>query len=158
MTVDWMAIWWGLVLLGFLAGVLSGALGVGGGIVVVPALVFFFGAQQKSAQGMALAVMVPMALLGAWQYWRNPEIGFSLGAVGILVIGAIAGTLLGTEVAARLPAEVLRKAFAVFLLVVAIKMLISPGAPAAPAAPLPGDGPAPASSAPIEKGTFSDGR
>ena len=64
--------WWVFILLGVCAGVLSGALGLGSGTILVPTLVLLFGFMQKSAQGMALAVMVPMALLGAFRYWKNP--------------------------------------------------------------------------------------
>ncbi|MBL7186469.1 MAG: sulfite exporter TauE/SafE family protein [Phycisphaerae bacterium] len=63
------AYWWALVLLGILAGVVSGMLGLGSGAVVVPALVLAFGFPQKSAQGTALALMVPMAMLGAFRFW-----------------------------------------------------------------------------------------
>ncbi len=61
------------VLLGICAGVLSGALGVGSGILLIPTLVLFCSFEQKSAQGMSLAVMVPMALVGALRYWKNPQ-------------------------------------------------------------------------------------
>jgi len=114
--------WWILILIGLGAGVLSRMLGVGSGIVVVPVLATFFLVPQKSAQGTALAVMVPMALLGAIRYWYNPEVQMSIAVVALLVVGALAGTLVGTELAARLPAHWLRKAFAVLLVIVAIRM------------------------------------
>lgn len=148
MTLDLTSAWWCLVLLGLAAGVLSGTLGVGSGIIVVPALVLLFGFSQKSAQGMALVVMVPMAAIGAYRYWRNPEIDVNLWVAGILIVGAIVGTLIGTEVAARLPGEALRKIFAVFILVVAIHMLISPSSPARPS---PETSPAAPPAAPAEK-------
>ena len=116
-------IWWGLILLGLGAGVISGALGVGSGTVLIPAMVLLFCLPQKSAQGTALAVMVPVALLGAFRYWQNPEIDVSLIVVGLLAAGALVGALIGTELAARLPAHVLRKIFAVFILVIAVRML-----------------------------------
>ncbi|UCG49547.1 MAG: sulfite exporter TauE/SafE family protein [Phycisphaerales bacterium] len=119
---------WAFVVLGVCAGLLSGGLGVGSGIVLVPALVLLAGFGQKSAQGMALAVMVPMALVGAGRYWRNPDIELSGAVIGLIVIGALAGTLLGTELAIRLPGPVLRKAFAVFLVAAAVRMFVaSPG-------------------------------
>ena len=64
--------WWYNVILGVFAGIVCGTLGLGSGIIVVPSLVLIFHFGQKSAQGMALCVMVPMALLGAFRYWRNP--------------------------------------------------------------------------------------
>jgi uncharacterized membrane protein YfcA len=114
--------WWAFMLLGVLAGTASGMLGLGAGVVVVPALVLIFAFPQKSAQGTALALMVPMALLGAFRYWRNPQIEVSLAIVGLLALGAVPGVLAGTELASRLPSFWLRKFFAVFLAVIAVKM------------------------------------
>ena len=126
MPIELASQWWMLALLGVAAGVLSGSLGVGSGAILVPALALGFGLVQKSAQGTALAVMVPMVLLGAFRYWKNPDIDVSLVIVGWIAAGAVVGALIGTELAARLPAGVLRKAFAIFLLVVAVKMLMTP--------------------------------
>lgn len=116
------AYWWAFMLLGIVAGIVSGMLGLGSGAVVVPALVLLFAFPQKSAQGTALALMVPMALLGAFRYWKNPEIEVSLAIVLVLVVGAMPGVLVGTELAGRLPSHILRKFFAVFLAIIAVKM------------------------------------
>jgi hypothetical protein len=116
--------WWVFIILGLFTGILSGALGVGGGIVIVPTLVILAGLSQKSAQGMSLAIMVPLALLGAYRYWREQTVDINLLVIGLIVIGALAGTLIGTELALRLPGHVLRKAFAVFLVLVAARMFI----------------------------------
>jgi len=66
--------------------------------------------------------MVPMALLGAFRYWRNPEVELNGLVIALIVLGAMAGTMIGTELVARLPAGVLRKVFAVFLVLVAVRM------------------------------------
>lgn len=116
--------WWMFVILGLCAGIISGGLGIGGGIIIVPALVLIFSFGQKSAQGMALAVMVPMALLGAFRYWDNPKIPIDLGVVVLVICGTLAGTLIGTEIASRLPALTLRKLFAVLLIIIAVRMLL----------------------------------
>ena len=127
--------WWLFIVLGVCAGLVCGTLGLGGGIVFIPALVFLWGFEQKSAQGTALAVMVPMALVGALRYWKNPEIDMSLTIILLIVIGALVGVLAGTELASRLPNHVLRKVFAIFLVVAAVRMFIaSPG----PKQPEPG--------------------
>jgi uncharacterized membrane protein YfcA len=118
-----------LILLGLCAGVLSGALGLGSGIILVPTLGLLFGYGQKSAQGMALAVMVPMTLVGALRYWRNPEIDMNVYVILLVVCGALVGSLIGAELAARLPSHVLRKVFAVCLVVVAVKMFMTPPKP-----------------------------
>jgi len=125
MTVQLSNLWWAFILLGVCAGVLSGALGLGSGTILVPTLVLLFGFMQKSAQGMALAVMVPMALLGAFRYWKNPQIEMNLAVVGLIVCGALVGALAGTELASCLPGHVLRKAFAIFLVIIAVKMFFN---------------------------------
>lgn len=114
--------WWVFIVLGLCAGVIGGTLGLGSGTVMIPALVLLFSFEQKSAQGTALAVMVPMTLVGAIRYWRNPEIELNSLVILLLALGAVAGTLAGTELAARLPAGTLRKLFAVFLVIVAARM------------------------------------
>mgnify|MGYP001140574443 CR=1 FL=1 len=117
--------WWLFIVLGICAGLVSGTLGLGAGVVFVPALVLLWGFGQKSAQGTALAVMVPMTLVGALRYWRNPEIDMSLTIILLIVLGALIGALAGTELAGRLPGHVLRKVFAIFLVIVAVRMFIA---------------------------------
>ena len=114
--------WWFFVVLGLCAGVISGTLGVGSGIIVIPALVLLCSFEQKAAQGTALAVMVPMALVGAIRYWRNPQVELNGVVILLLMLGAVAGTLAGTELAGRLPAGTLRKFFALLLMITAIRM------------------------------------
>ncbi len=118
--------WWGFIVVGIFAGILSGSLGLGGGVILVPALAFACGYGQKSAQGMALAIMVPMVLLGAFRYWRIEAVDVDLTAVGWVIAGALAGVMVGTEIACRLPGEVLRKIFAVVLVIVAVRIFIGP--------------------------------
>ncbi len=114
--------WWVFIIFGIGAGIISGALGVGSGVVLIPILVLLCGFEQKSAQGTALAVMVPMALVGAIRYWRNPQIELNGLIILLLMVGAVAGALVGTELAARLSGDLLRKSFAVFLMIVAVRM------------------------------------
>jgi len=121
--------WWVFILLGIFAGIISGTLGLGAGTILVPALVLICGYGQKSAQGMALAVMVPMALVGALWYWRNPEVEMNAAIIGLVICGALAGALFGAELASRLPSHVLRRAFAIFLIIVAVRMFIIPSRP-----------------------------
>ena len=116
------AYWWAFMLLGIVAGIVSGMLGLGSGAVVVPALVLILSFPQKSAQGTALALMVPMALLGAFRYWKDPQIEVSMAVVLLLVVGAMPGVLVGTGLARWLPSHVLRKMFAIFLAIIAVKM------------------------------------
>jgi len=124
--------WWFFIVLGVFAGLVSGTLGLGAGVVFIPALVLLWGFEQKSAQGTALAVMVPMTLVGALRYWKNPEIDMSLTIILLIVLGALAGVLAGTELASRLPNQVLRKIFAIFLVVAAVRMFITSPRPKQP--------------------------
>jgi len=121
--------WWIFILLGICSGVLSGALGIGAGIILVPTLVLFCDFEQKSAQGMALAVMVPMVLVGALRYWKIPEVEMHGTIIGLIILGALAGVLAGTELAYRLPSPILRKIFAAVLLLVSVKMFVGPASP-----------------------------
>ena len=121
--------WWVFVVLGIGAGIVGGALGLGGGTIIVPTLVLVCSYGQKSAQGTALAVMVPMALVGALRYWKNPAIEMHALPVGLIICGALLGVLLGTELASRLPAHILKKIFAAVLVIVAIKIFMTSSKP-----------------------------
>ena len=114
--------WYLYLVLGLVGGVISGALGVGSGIIVVPVLVVMCGFAQKSAQGVALAVMVPMALFGAIRYRLNPKIELDLVVAGLIALTAIGGVYIGTSIASALPGSVLRKAFSVLLIIAAVRM------------------------------------
>lgn len=115
--------WWLYILIGLCCGVFGASFGVGGGIILVPVLAILFSFGQKSAQGMSLAVIVPMALMGAWRYYQNPDIDIHLGVVLFLSIGAVAGAFIGVRIASLLPADILRKLFACVLIIAAVKML-----------------------------------
>jgi len=121
--------WWVFVVLGIGAGLMGGALGLGGGTLIVPTLVLVCSYGQKSAQGTALAVMVPMALVGALRYWRNPAIEIHALPIVLIICGALVGVLLGTELASRLPAHILKKIFAAVLVIIAIKIFVTSSKP-----------------------------
>ena len=125
------------LILGVITGLLSGSLGIGGGVVVVPALVLLFHMPQKGAQGLSLAVMVPMALLGVFQYWRLGNLQISTTRLALLWAGALGGMLIGSTLADRLPAAVLRRAFAVLMVVIAARMFWPDRTPAKSPAPAP---------------------
>ncbi len=118
-TTQWILI----AFVGLTGGVLGGALGIGGGVFLVPALVYLLAAPQKTAQGMALLIMVPMALTSGIRYLNNPDIGINYKVLLLLIIMAIIGALIGTNIAFALPGAVLRKAFAVLIIGVGILML-----------------------------------
>jgi uncharacterized membrane protein YfcA len=107
--------------LGIFAGVLSGLIGVGGGIIIVPALVFLFGMDEKTAQGTSLAVLLPpTGLLAFLHYYWAGHVNVKVGA--LVVMGLLLGGWFGGQFAQQLPENTLRKIFAVLLLVTAVKM------------------------------------
>ena len=112
------------LLIGLGAGVLSGLFGIGGGIVIVPALVFFTSMLQKTATGTSLAaLLLPVGALGAWQYYKAGAL--DPRAALLLAPGLFLGALLGAKLALQLPSRDLQRAFAVFLVLVAGRMWIS---------------------------------
>ena len=112
------------LLLGLLAGILSGLLGIGGGILIIPVLVFVFGLSQHMAQGTTLALMVPpIGLLAAWTYYKQGNV--NLGIAALICIGFFFGGLLGAKLAGVVSAVLLKRLFGVALLVTAIKMIIA---------------------------------
>jgi uncharacterized protein len=112
-----------LVLLGLVAGGLSGLVGIGGGTIIVPALVLLFGYSQKMAQGTTLALLVPpIGILAAITYYKQ---GFvNLHAAALIVVGFVVGSLIGARYITQLSNVTVTRVFAVFLLVLAVKMLI----------------------------------
>jgi uncharacterized membrane protein YfcA len=113
--------------IGLLAGVLSGLVGIGGGIVLVPALVYFLKYSQHQAQGTSLGVlMLPVVFLGFYQYYKYAQAQgtpIDLKVVGLLAVGFILGGLLGGKIATRIDGELMKKIFAVLMLYSAVKLL-----------------------------------
>jgi len=111
-----------LICLGVFTGMLSGVVGVGGGIILVPALVYLLGFSQLNAQGTSLAlIMFPVGILGVLQYYKNGHIDFSI--VLILAIGFIIGSFFGSKIALNIPQDIIRKIFATLMIIIAVKML-----------------------------------
>ena len=111
-----------IIMVGVAAGILGGLVGVGGGIIIVPALVYFIGFSQKTAQGTSLGlIMLPVGILGVLQYYKQGHVDFKV--VGILAIGFLAGSFFGSKFALSLPQETIKKIFAVLMIIIAIKML-----------------------------------
>ncbi|MFM7709443.1 MAG: sulfite exporter TauE/SafE family protein [Ferruginibacter sp.] len=112
-----------LIGIGLCAGILGSLVGVGGGIVIVPALMFFLGLSQLHAQGISLAlIMLPVGFLGVWQYHQKGYVDMRL--VGLIAVGFIAGSWIGSKIAMQIPVHVLKKLFAVLLSVVALKLFL----------------------------------
>ena len=112
------------ITLGIISGIFSATFGVGGGIIVIPALTIFAAIQQKDAQGTALAIMVPMALMGALRYHWNPEINLDWRMIAILSVSVIAGANLGAEIVGRVSNKTLQMGFGIVMMIVAIRFII----------------------------------
>ncbi len=112
------------VALGVFAGVLSGLIGVGGGVVIVPVLVFLFGMSQHKAEGTTLALLVPpIGILAAWTYYKEGYV--HLHAAALICVGFLVGGLFGARLAIHLSNIALQRTFGVALLLIAIKMILS---------------------------------
>lgn len=112
----------GLGITGVATGLLSGLMGVGGGIVLVPAMVLAFGFGQHLAQGTSLAVIVPTAVMGAWRHSQN---GYTHWRTGLTVgAGGVVGGVVGGTVAQLLPGDVLQAAFSVLLAVTGVRLIL----------------------------------
>ena len=108
--------------LGLTVGTISGLIGIGGGVLVTPALVFLLGFSQHQAQGTTLAMLVPpIGILGAWTYYQK---GFvNIQAAGFICLGFVLGGLVGAKFAVIIPAVLLKRVFGVAMLGVAVRML-----------------------------------
>jgi uncharacterized membrane protein YfcA len=113
-----------LIVIGIITGVMAGMLGIGGAIIMIPALVYFMGFSQQLAQGTSLAVMLPpIGILAAYNYYKagHVDIKFALILAGAFLVGSY----FGSKYALTLPQATLKKIFGVLLILVAAKMLFS---------------------------------
>ncbi|MEA3445226.1 MAG: sulfite exporter TauE/SafE family protein [Bacteroidota bacterium] len=111
-----------LLLIGLLAGFISGSFGVGGGIILVPALVFILGFTQHHAQGTSLAMMVaPVGLIAAWNYHKQGFVDIKVAA--IILIAFFIGSYFGSMLAIKISGKLLQKIFGVMMIVAALKMI-----------------------------------
>ncbi len=110
------------IVLGLLAGITSGFLGIGGGTIIIPALVYLFGFTQHQAQGTTLAMMIPpIGLLAALKYYYSGNVNIKVAA--ILCAGFFIGGFLGATAVKGIPDLALRRIFGIFLALVALKMI-----------------------------------
>lgn len=112
------------VILGLVAGIFSGMFGIGGGTILIPALVFILGLTQHQAQGTTLAIMIPpIGLLAAWRYWQAGNVKISLA--GFICIGFFIGGLLGANLIHNVSDPMLKKLFGIYLLFISLRMIFS---------------------------------
>jgi len=110
------------ILLGLIAGVAGGFFGIGGGTIIIPALVYLAGFTQHQAQGTTLALLVPpIGLLAAIKYYQAGNVDLKVAA--LICLGFFIGGLVGASLAMPISDQLLKKIFGVFLIVIAIKMI-----------------------------------
>lgn len=109
------------ILIGLAAGVLSGLFGIGGGVVIVPALLLLARMAPLSATGTSIgALLLPVGALGAWEYYRKGHLDLRVAL--LLAVGMFFGAFFGARLAQMLTPVMLKRAFAVFLVLVAIRV------------------------------------
>ncbi len=113
-----------LIIIGIITGAVAGLLGIGGAIIMVPALVFIMGLGQHQAQGTSLAVMLPpVGIIAAYNYYKAGEVNLKYAL--ILAVAFIVGSYFGSKLALNIPQRMLQKIFALVLLLISVKMLFS---------------------------------
>ena len=112
------------VLIGIVAGILSGMFGIGGGVIIVPALMYLCGFSQLKAQGTSLAILLPPVGIFAFiEYYKKGQVNVQAGV--LIVIFLVIGSVLGSRLAQNLPMEVLRKSFGILMILISLKMIFS---------------------------------
>jgi len=112
-----------LLLIGLTAGFVGGALGLGGGIIIVPALIYLLNFTQHEAQGTSLMVLLfPVGIFAVVNYYRAGFIDWKFAL--LLMVGVVIGSYYGSKVSIDIPAETLRKIFGFFIVLVGIKMIL----------------------------------
>ena len=111
-----------VILIGVIAGILSGLVGIGGGLILVPALVYFLGMTQHSAQGTSLAlILLPVGILAVFTYYKQGYVDMKI--VWLLAIGFVAGSYWGSKISISISDEAIKKFFAILMILVAVKMI-----------------------------------
>lgn len=112
------------IILGIVTGILSGLIGIGGGVILIPALVYLFGLSQQQAQGTTLAMFaLPIGIISAWAYHKQGFVDVKIAL--FICIGFLAGSLLGSHLAFNVPTKFLSRLLGVIMLFLAAKMLVS---------------------------------
>lgn len=109
------------LLIGLIAGVYGGALGVGGGTIMIPAMIFAFGLTQHQAQGTSLAALLPpVFFLAVWRYYQEGHVNVTIAA--FIALGFTVGAYFGAHVVQGMPDAALKKIFGIFLVAIGLKM------------------------------------
>lgn len=111
-----------LILIGVAGGMLSGMFGVGGGVIIVPAFVFFLGMTQKEAQGTSLGLMLlPIGILAAHNYYKSGNIDIKAGL--IVALAFVIGGFFGSKLALNISEVTLKRSFGVLMLIISLRLI-----------------------------------
>lgn len=112
------------IIIGIIAGILSGMFGIGGGVIIVPALVFLCGFSQLKAQGTSLAILLPpVGILAFIEYYKKGQVNLQAGI--LICIFLIIGSVFGAKIANNIPISILKKSFGVLMILISLKMIFS---------------------------------
>jgi len=112
------------IVIGFIAGILSGMFGIGGGIIIVPALMYLCGFDQLKAQGTSLAILLPpVGILAFIEYYKKGHVNVQGGI--LICIFLIIGSLFGAKIANNIPLSIIKRGFAVLMILISVKMIFS---------------------------------
>lgn len=112
-----------LIVLGAVSGIVSGLMGIGGAIIVIPVLVYFLGYSELTAQGTSLAMLLPpIGLLAAWRYWKEGHVDVT--AACILAVSFFIFSYLGASVAVKVPEMLMKRIFGVGMLAIGLFMIL----------------------------------
>lgn len=108
---------------GLVTGILSGMFGIGGGVILVPALVLIMNIPQHAAQGISMLVIIPTAITAIWQFHKDKLVDYKMAA--FLALGAVFGSLASASYVQRIPATELKRYFGVFIILIGLKTIYS---------------------------------
>lgn len=112
------------ILIGIVAGILSGMFGIGGGVIIVPALVYLCGFSQLKAQGTSLAILLPpVGILAFMQYYKKGNVNIQAGI--LICIFLVVGSVIGAKISQNIPLSILKKSFGVLMILISLKMIFS---------------------------------
>lgn len=113
-----------LVVIGLLAGILSGFVGVGGGIIIVPALVFMLGFTQHQAQGTSLFVLsIPVVILATMNYWKTGNVNWKYGL--IIALTFVVGGYIGSKLSLKISPGLVKFLFGILMAYVSFRLIVS---------------------------------
>ena len=107
--------------MGLCAGILSGLLGIGGGVVLVPMMVFILGIAQHTAQGISMLVIIPTSIVSGWYFYKEGLINYK--AAAYMAGGAVLGALISANFVQAVPASELKRIFGIFVIFSGLKMI-----------------------------------